>query len=177
MLGIFLIGIALSMDAFSVSLSFGTLDIKKNKIILLPIIIGLMHFIMPLFGLILGNQILNIININPKVIIIFILLYLSFIMFVNRKKDHAINITSYFNIFLLAFSVSMDSFSVGIGFPGLTNNYYLSSFIFTVCSSAFTYLGILIGKYSKKILKNNASLLGAFILLLIAFVNICQILF
>lgn len=177
MLSIFLIGIALSMDAFSVSLSFGTLNIKNNKLLLLPIIVGIMHFIMPLLGLILGEQILNIININPKIIIVIILIYLSVVMYINRNKNEIFNITSYINIFLFAFSVSIDSFSVGIGFPGLTNNYILSSIIFTLCSSVFTYLGILIGKYSTKYLKRKSILVGIIILLLITFVNICQIIF
>ena len=48
MLSIFLIGLALSMDAFSISLSIGLNNISKLKRIFIPIIVGIMHFIMPL---------------------------------------------------------------------------------------------------------------------------------
>lgn len=177
MLSIFFIGIALSMDAFSLSLSLGTLKIDKKKLLLLPLIVGIMHFIMPILGLLIGKEILNIININPKFILVIILLYLSILMYINRNKNEIINITSYINIFLFSFSVSLDSFSLGIGLLGITEHYILAAFIFSICSSVFTYLGILIGKYSTKFLKENASVAGAVILFLAAFVNICQIIF
>ena len=55
---LFTIGIALSMDTFSLSLSIGTLNIKSKKIILIAIIVGIMHFIMPLIGMLIGKAVL-----------------------------------------------------------------------------------------------------------------------
>ena len=64
MLSIFFIGIALSMDAFSIALSIGTNNLSKKSIGLTITLVGLMHFIMPQLGLMLGNQVYNFININ-----------------------------------------------------------------------------------------------------------------
>ena len=54
------IGIALSMDTFSLSLSIGTLNLDNKKILTISSIIGIMHFLMPVMGLIIGKQILQI---------------------------------------------------------------------------------------------------------------------
>lgn len=177
MLSIFLIGLALSMDAFSISLSIGLNNISKLKITLIPIVVGLMHFIMPFLGVFLGNQILNIFNFNAKLIISIILFYLALMMFLDRNKEEKNIISSYISIFLLAFSVSIDSFSVGLGLSGLTDKFYLSFIIFSLCSACITYIGLLIGKYSVKFLKRKALYLGIAILLIISIVNLCQILF
>lgn len=175
MLSIFLIGIALSMDAFSISISIGTQPITKSQSILIPLIVGLFHFFMPLLGVYLGSQIINIFHFNPKLLIVIILLYLSLIMFLDRNKHEKKHITSIISIFLFAFSVSLDSFSVGLGLAGMTDRFLLSSLLFCTCSGTITYIGLILGKYSIKLLKEKAQLFGIFILVLIALVNLCQI--
>ena len=54
-----LIGISLSMDAFSLALLYGTYGLAKNEEITLSIIVGLFHFFMPLIGLFFGNMIFH----------------------------------------------------------------------------------------------------------------------
>jgi hypothetical protein len=54
-LSLILIGIGLSMDAFSLALCYGVLNLEKAKIRLLSLIVGSFHFFMPLFGMLLGN--------------------------------------------------------------------------------------------------------------------------
>ena len=174
MLSIFFIGIALSMDAFSIALSIGTNNLSKKSIGLSITLVGLMHFIMPQLGLMLGNQVYNFININPKFIISVILYYLIIVMYFDKSSKN-VNIESFINIFLFAFSVSIDSFSVGLGLKGLTDKYILSFLTFTVCSFSFTYIGLILGKYSVKILKEKATYLGILILIVLALANICQI--
>lgn len=176
MLSIFLIGVALSMDAFSVSLSLGLNNISKIKRVIIPIQVGIMHFIMPFLGVFLGNQILNIFNINSKLIVSLILLYLAVVMFIQRNDNDVKIVSSLLSIFLLSFSVSIDSFSVGLGLSGLTDKYFLSFIIFSLCSSCITYIGLIIGKYSVKYLKEKAVYIGVIILLILAIVNFCQVL-
>ena len=45
---VMLIAISLSMDAFSLSLAYGTLNLEKKYINLLSIIVGVYHFFMPI---------------------------------------------------------------------------------------------------------------------------------
>ena len=56
---IILIAVSLSMDAFSLALIYGTQAISKKGKILLSIIVGLYHFIMPLIGLSIGLFVTN----------------------------------------------------------------------------------------------------------------------
>ena len=175
MLSIFLIGVALSMDAFSISLSIGTTHLSKNRFILIPIVVSIMHFIMPLIGLFLGNQILSVININPKIIMTIILLYLAFVMYKDRNNDKVTQINSLLSIFLFAFSVSIDSFSVGIGLRALTDKIIIPPIIFSLCAGTITYMGLILGKYSQKVWKEKASLIGIILLILISIVNICKL--
>ena len=162
MLSIFLIGVALSMDAFSIALSIGTTHLSKNRFILIPIVVSIMHFVMPLIGLFLGNQILSVININPKIIMTIILLYLAFLMYKDRNNDKVT-------------SVSLDSFSVGIGLKALTDKIIIPPIIFSLCAGTITYMGLILGKYSQKVWKEKASLIGIILLILISIVNICKL--
>ncbi len=175
MLSIFLIGLALSMDAFSIALGIGINRLSNAKRLLIPIVVAIMHFIMPLLGNILGDELLNIINIHPKLIVSIILFYLSFMMFLERKNEKQTIISSFASILLMAFSVSIDSFSVGIGLSGLTDKHLLSFLIFSLCSGCITHIGLIIGKYSSKLLKDKAIYLGIVILFMLGVVNICQI--
>ena len=52
---IFLIAVSLSMDAFSLALIYGTQGITKKDKVLLSLIVGIYHFIMPLIGVTIGN--------------------------------------------------------------------------------------------------------------------------
>ena len=87
-----IIGISLSMDAFSLSLIYGTYGLSKKNIYLLSIIVGIFHFFMPLIGILFGNIIKNyfIFNINLVVSIIFSIIGLEMIL--SSKKENDINI-------------------------------------------------------------------------------------
>ena len=174
MLSIFFIGIALSMDAFSIALSIGTNNLSKKSIGLTITLVGLMHFIMPQLGLMLGNQVYNFININPKFIISVILYYLIIVMYFDKSSKN-VNIESFINIFLFAFSVSIDSFSVGIGLKALTDKILIPPIIFSLCAGTITYMGLILGKYSQKVWQEKASLIGIILLISISIVNICKL--
>ena len=163
------------MDAFSIALSIGTTHLSKNRFILIPIVVSIMHFVMPLIGLFLGNHILSVININPKIIMTIILLYLAFLMYKDRNNDKVTKINSLLSIFLYALSVSLDSFSVGIGLKALTDKIIIPPIIFSLCAGTITYMGLILGKYSQKVWKEKASLIGIILLISISIVNICKL--
>ena len=54
----FFMAIGLSMDAFSLALAYGTTKIKLKKKIILSLVVGIFHFIMPQLGALLGNELL-----------------------------------------------------------------------------------------------------------------------
>ena len=163
------IGIALSMDTFSLSLSIGTFGINNRKSLLLAAIVGVMHFIMPTFGLIIGKIILGICNFNTRYLMSIILLILAFLMTKELKNNKQPSIVfSLIGILIFSLSVSIDSFTTGIGLRTITNNIFLSLLIFSICSFLFTYLGLVIGKYSHQKLGKKATLFGIILLIIVA---------
>jgi putative Mn2+ efflux pump MntP len=172
---IFTIATALSMDTFSLSLGIGTYNLKKKQMVLFSAIVGLMHFLMPILGNLIGSSIVNLFAINSNFLLGMILMYLSISMFIDcLKTEHQHLVLNLSTMILLGFSVSIDSFTVGLGINAITNNIFLSVLTFSLCSFSFTYLGLLIGKYAKKILGTYATLLGAILLFIISLFNLCK---
>ena len=170
---LFLIGISLSMDTFSISLSIGTFNISRNKGLFLCIFIGILHFFMPLFGNFIGSKIVTFLQIDVNFLLGIILLIIALELIIDLfKKSENFFQLSIISMLLIAFSVSLDSFSTGLGLSAVTTNYYLSGFIFSVCAFSFTLMGLLIGKYSTKLLGTYANFLGIILLIILGIVHL-----
>ena len=169
------IAVALSMDTFSLSLGIGTGNITKKQCLLFSIIVGTMHFVMPLIGNIVGNKIVEIFMVKSNFLLGIILIYLSITMFLEiikpNEKPKNMKIIS---MFLLAISVSIDSFSSGIGLCAITSNLFATIFIFSITSFCFTFIGLLIGKYTNRLLGVYANLFGAILLIVIGIFHLCK---
>ena len=168
-LTIMIIAIALSMDTFSFSLSLGTANIELKKGIILATIIGIMHFVMPLLGMIIGNVILKLLPFEHDFFLGIIFLVLAFKMIYDLfiEKEDKINL-SIIGIFIISLSVSFDAFTTGIGLLAITNKIITSTFIFMVTSYLFTLFGILLGKYVNEKIGKLSSMLGIIILFIMA---------
>lgn len=165
---IIIIAISLSMDAFSLSLAYGTLGMKKKQVYLLSIIVGLFHFFMPLIGLLIGNKLFNILNINPNFIVCAVLTIIGIDMiYESFKKEENIKIMKTLEYFLFAFAVSIDSFSVGITLTNITQKHLLSSLTFSFASAIFTLLGLSLGNKIKKSIGKLSTILGGIVLIII----------
>lgn len=161
------------MDTFSISLSIGTYKITRKKVAFLCMLVGVMHFIMPLIGTILGSKISNFLNINTNFLLGIILLFIALEMFIDLiNKDDKFFELNLFNMFLVSISVSLDSFSTGLGLSAITNDIFLSGLIFSLCASSFTFLGLLVGKYSSDKLGVYANILGIVLLVILSLIHI-----
>lgn len=161
------------MDTFSISLGIGTYNISKKKIIFLCLLVGIMHFFMPLIGSFFGSKIILFLNINVNFLLGIILLFIGVEMTIDLiKDDDNFFELNLFNMFLVSLSVSLDSFSTGLGLEAITTNNYLSGLIFSICASIFTFLGLIIGKYSSKKLGSYANIIGIFLLVILGLFHI-----
>ena len=172
-LSIILIGVSLSMDAFSLSLCYGTLNLNNNKIKLLSLIVGVYHFVMPLIGMLFGHFIGKYILVDIKyvVFLIFILLGIQMINDVIKKKRHVILLNN-FGLLLFGFAVSIDSFSAGIGVEFISDNRLLCSIVFSTTSAIFTFIGLKIGGKISSRFKDLAPVMGGLIFITLAIVYI-----
>ena len=158
---IFLIAISLSMDAFSLSLAYGTINLKKREINILSIIVAIYHFFMPIFGMLIGSYIIKYINIGENLIILIIFGLIGINMILESKKEQEnIKHMKLGEMILFGFAVSIDSFSVGIGINNISNNFILCSSIFSITSFIFTYVGLKLGKKLNLLIGRLATLIG-----------------
>ena len=172
-LSILLIGIALSMDTFSLSLSLGTFNITNKQALKLSIIVGIMHFFMPILGMLLGEKLISLFELQCDLLLGVILLFIAIQMIVDliKHEENSFNL-NIIGMFLFALGVSLDSFSVGLGIKAITENINLATSIFAICSFIFTFTGIMIGKFANKFIGTYASILGVVILLILGIVHI-----
>lgn len=142
--------------------SYGLINVGKKKIILTSVFVGCFHFLMPYIGNKIGNNIFSHTLIKPNIILFIVFLLLSVDMFISffekLKKRSKFNLL---NIIVFSFSVSFDSFSVGLGIDYLFDNRMLAFLSFSIVSFLFTLLGFTIGKYlSKKLGKISFLIAG-----------------
>lgn len=170
-----MIGISLSIDAFSVSTCIGMYDLKLKKTLNTSLTVGLFHFFMPILGVVISNFISKIIILNSNLILGIILILLSLQLFIEYLKPTNKEFTlNSLGIILFAFGVSLDSFSVGLGLSAITNNLLLASTTFTICSFSFTFLGLTLGKYINRLFKKYSYLVGTIILFSLGIMFLCQ---
>lgn len=165
LLVIIIIAVSLSMDAFSLSLAYGTLNLEKKNINQLSIIVGIYHFIMPLFGMFCGSKIISLIPINSNLLVFLVLTVIGVEMiFETFKKEEQVKIMRLSELILFGLAVSVDSFSVGIGLKSITSNIFLAAIIFSITSFLFTYIGLIFGKKINSMIGKLSTLIGGVIL-------------
>lgn len=170
-----IIGICLSIDAFSISTVIGMYNLSLKRTFISSLSVGIFHFIMPLIGVVISYQIKKYLLIETDLILGIILLLLSLQMFIEYKKPSNKQISlNKFGIIIFAFGVSLDSFSIGLGLKAITDNLLLSSTVFSITSFSFTFLGFTIGKYINKLLKKYSYLIGSLFLFIMGLVFLCK---
>ena len=128
---------------------------------------------MPMIGLFLGSNIINYLNINVDYLLGIVLIFICLEMIIDLVKNDKKNLNfNLFNMFLLSISVSLDSFSTGLGLRAITNDYLLSGIIFSICAASFTFFGYIIGKYSGEKLGIYANIFGIILLFIMGIIHI-----
>ncbi|MBS7021206.1 MAG: manganese efflux pump [Firmicutes bacterium] len=168
---ILVIAVSLSMDAFSLSLAYGTLNLERKNVIQLATIVGIYHFVMPLLGNSFGHLLLKFIPVRPELIVFLVLTIIGIQMIIESfKKETEVKQMNFFELLAFGLAVSMDSFSVGIGIQAISSHYIISSLLFSISSFIFTYLGLQLGKKLSTIFGKAATLLGGITLIAIGIV-------
>lgn len=165
----FFIAFALGLDAFSVCLGIGLQQIRLKKIAVIGLWIGFFHIIMPLIGLLLGSllfeRVANVTEITSGLLLFGLGAYMIIHTFGEhyhyQQRQTTLNVMA---IILLAFSVSIDSFPVGIslGMSGIEAT--LTLLMFGVITTTLTWLSLLIGKKVQRNIGRSFDWLGGVIL-------------
>lgn len=163
-----LIAVSLSMDAFSLSLIYGTYGLSKKSEILLAVIVGMFHLFMPLIGLGFGNIIMNYFIFNVELVVGIIFLIIGLEMLISSKKEEELKILdSLVGFLFFGLSVSIDSLTTGIGLSAISNNYILVSSLFMIVSGIFTYIGLKLGGILSNKFGKYATIIGSIIMIVL----------
>ena len=170
-LSLLAIGLSLSMDTFSLALVLG---IDNNKYFSYSLMVGTFHFIMPFIGFIIGNKLLNVFLFMNNYLLSFIYFLIILGMILELKnKENCMKLTIP-RMLLYSWSVSIDSFSIGLVIKEITDKPFLAFFIFAILSFIFTYFGMMIGQKSYKNLGVISKILGLFTMVILLIINLAN---
>ncbi len=171
LLEIILIGIALSMDAFAVTLSSAMIypNLKLSKRILMPVFFGAFQGIMPILGYYLGTLFSAFIDKYSGIVAFLILGVIGVNMIKEgilgedtQEKEFSIKI-----LFLQAIATSIDAFAVGVSFAALGAEIFSSSAIIASSTFLITLAALKIGKAAGEKLGDKSVVIGGIILIAI----------
>lgn len=171
-ISVFLIAVALAMDAFSVSLTkgFTQKNLNKSQIFYYGLFFGFFQFMMPVLGYFCISSISSIIESFASLIGFVLLLAIGLNMIRESLSGGDEEITDNFSfkeVTLLAIATSIDAFAVGITFAVLNNPFLTPSIIIGVVAFAFSIAGIYIGRRLGDYFGDKFQILGGVILILI----------
>ena len=165
------IAVSLSMDAFSLSLAYGTLGLSKQEMVKLSSIVGVYHFFMPLLGLNFGKLFLHLIPLDPDIIVFVVLFFVGMEMIIETlKKETVTKKNSFIELLAFGLAVSIDSFSVGIGLNSISGHYIICSLIFSLSSFLFTFTGLKLGKKINQIIGKISTVAGGITLIILGMI-------
>lgn len=173
-ISIFLVAVALAMDAFSVSMTkgFTQKDLKNSQILYYGLFFGGFQALMPILGYFCGNVIASIVEALASIIGFILLLLIGFNMIresLSSDDDEISDEFSFREVTLLAIATSIDAFAVGITIALLKDPILISSAIIGIVAFAFSIAGIFIGRKIGDYVGDKFQILGGVILILIGF--------
>ena len=172
---LFLIGVGLSADAFSVAVCKG-LNMRKLNLkhaYIIALFFGVFQAVMPLIGYFLGTSFSGYIESFDHWIAFALLAFIGGKMIVEvirEKDDEAEEQTDVLKIgelTVMAVATSIDALAVGITFAFLKVNILFSVILIGVTTFALSLLGVIIGNKFGAKYKSKAELAGGIILVLI----------
>ncbi|OPG16738.1 manganese efflux pump MntP family protein [Ferroacidibacillus organovorans] len=168
-LTVIIIGIALSMDAFSLGVGLGAQGMRWRDVVRLALVISMLHVILPLTGIWIGKMLHGIFGALFQRIAALILMLLGSKMALEslrRKADDEFPPlqANLFQLTLFALGVSMDALSVGFSLGTLGVSPLLSSLAFGLLSGTLSLAGIYIGRKVNQALGEYGQLAGGAVL-------------
>ena len=126
---------------------------------------------MPIFGMILGKFIIDIVHIGGDLIVLLIFSFIGINMIMESfKNEDTIIKIKLGEMLLFGLAVSIDSFSVGIGINNISNNFLLCSIIFSITSAFFTYMGLLLGNKLNQMIGKISTIIGGITLIVLGII-------
>jgi len=171
---VFLIAVALGMDAFSLCVGIGMRGVRLLHAARISAAVALFHVVMPLVGLFMGKYVSALLG---DVAVMFgggllILLgghmiFHSFRGSAEKSKEWlSLDTGSFIGLLAFAVSVSVDSMSVGVSLGVFAADLALTVLLFGVMGGLMALAGLLIGRRVGRLVGESGEALGGAVLLL-----------
>ena len=169
---IVLIGAALSMDAFAVTISntMSVKDLNRGMILSMPVSFGLFQGAMPILGYYLGYMFREVLEKYQGIVAFIILGLIGAKMIsdaVRGRGEEAAGTLNIGSVLLQAVATSIDAFAVGVGFAGTGVNIFVAASVIAVTTFVLVCLAVPAGRKLGEILGKRAKMIGGTILILI----------
>jgi len=169
-----ILAIALSMDAFAVSIGLGATK-QHSKVaplgILVAIYFGIFQGIMPIIGYLGGKGVLSWVESYTSWIAFLLLLLIGAKMIFDSFSEgieEDISKITHRVILILAIATSIDAMAAGFSLTLFPVNPFFACFMIAVITFAFSWLGVFVGTRGGTWLESKAELLGGVTLILMA---------
>ncbi|MEE8717288.1 MAG: manganese efflux pump MntP family protein [Coriobacteriales bacterium] len=173
-----LLGVALSMDAFAVTISNAVAfpHEKRSRMLLMPILFGVFQAVMPVIGYLLGTIVASFIERFAGIITLVILGFIGGSMIVEGVKslrnpeeegDAQCKRLSVGAIVIQAISTSIDALAVGVSLLASGANLPVAATVIGVTTFVLCLVALAVGRKFGEILGNRAEIAGGVVLVLI----------
>ena len=172
MIDVFILAVALSMDAFAVSIGLGSKQGKQTRslAIMAAIYFGIFQAVMPLIGFFGGKGVLGWIDGFAHWVAFFLLVLIGGKMIyesINEGIEEDISQITHRVMLILAIATSIDAMAAGFTLNLLAINPLIACAIIGVTTCLLSWIGVFVGARSGTWLESKAELLGGIILILI----------
>jgi putative Mn2+ efflux pump MntP len=173
-LEVIILAVALSMDAFAVSIGLGSKHVKQTKSLALMsgIYFGLFQGLMPLIGYMGGKGVLGWFEEYAQWVAFALLILIGGKMIyesITEGIEEDIVKITHKVMLILAIATSVDAMAAGFTLTLIEINPLLACAIIGATTLFFSWIGVFIGEKSGTWLESKAELLGGIVLILIGF--------
>lgn len=170
MFEVIVLAIALSMDAFAVSIGLGSKGNTRGLGLKAGLFFGVFQALMPFLGYLGGKGVLGWVDDYARWIAFGLLALVGAKMIYEGLQEGVEeDITAITNkmMLVLAVATSIDAMAAGFSLTLLEVNAYLACAIIGVTTFAFSWIGVRIGEKSGTWLESKAEMFGGVVLILI----------
>lgn len=176
LLELFLIAVGLSMDAFAVSISNGTVIRNRKKAVFAALMFGVFQAGMPVIGYFLGSAFADIITRYAPIIALGVLGFIGGKMIVesigdlrnkDKEQESALKEPGIGVIMIQAVATSIDALVVGVSFAAMSVSIIPAVSFIGIVTFIISLVGVFGGVKFGQLLGAKASLLGGIVLVCI----------
>ena len=169
MIEVIILAVALSMDAFAVSIGLGAKENTPGLALKAGLFFGIFQALMPFIGYLGGKGVLGWIEAYAHWIAFGLLALIGTKMIyegLHEGIEEGISAITNKMMLVLAIATSIDAMAAGFSLTLLDANPYIACLIIGITTFAFSWIGVLIGKNSGTWLESKAEIFGGTVLIL-----------